>query len=127
MKQRDQRRALPARGDVAAAEIRHHVDAGQLSQQGRIVQLQGVPGTVEALRPVTDCLPVRADGGHCAGPLAGLRQQHAHHTGIDPHQSVGGECRAMQFVVPARIECQQLGPKLGRKGLEGVRFDLWPS
>ncbi|KAG1252548.1 hypothetical protein G6F68_011736 [Rhizopus microsporus] len=60
---RHQRCTLAACGHVAAAEVRHHVDAGQFRQQGRRIELHGIA----AVRPVPDGLAVRADGGHGIG------------------------------------------------------------
>ena len=44
VKRRDQRRALAAGGDVAAAKIRDHADASEFGQQGRVADLQGIAG-----------------------------------------------------------------------------------
>jgi hypothetical protein len=54
-----QRRALPARGHVAAPEIGHDIDRRELGQARGVVQLDG-----EAeVRAVAHGLPVAADGG----------------------------------------------------------------
>ena len=47
VEERRQRRALAAGGDVAAAEVGHHVDAGQFRQQRRLAPAGGVAGAVE--------------------------------------------------------------------------------
>src|SRR5450759_2987669 len=60
VKGRDQRRALAASGDVAAAEIRDHADAGELGKQRRVADLQGVAG----VGAVTNGLAVTAAGAY---------------------------------------------------------------
>ena len=62
MKGRHQGRSLAASGDIAAAEIGHHVNAGEFGQQGRVVELQAVTGVVKQLRAVPHGLAVCADG-----------------------------------------------------------------
>ena len=72
VKSRNQRGTLSACGDIAAAEVGHHSDAGEFSQQGRVVQLQGVVrprliqrGTLAAgAGAMAHGLTVGADGRH---------------------------------------------------------------
>ncbi len=60
VKGRNQRRALSAGGDVAAAEIGHRGDAGALGDDAGVAELQGIRD--RALRVVADGLAVAADG-----------------------------------------------------------------
>ena len=69
MKGGHQRRALATGGQIAASEVRHHVDTRQFSQQGRIIQLQCVADcrvaqnrvSIELQRTVPHGLTMRAD------------------------------------------------------------------
>ena len=61
MEGRHQRRALAAGRDVAAAEVGDDVDAGQLGEQRRRVELHRVAGAVELARPMPHRLAVAAD------------------------------------------------------------------
>ena len=58
-----QGRALSAGGNVAAAEISHHVNLCKFGQQCRVGQLQGVAAAIELLWLVPHRLSVGADGG----------------------------------------------------------------
>jgi hypothetical protein len=59
---RHQRCALPAGGDVAAAEIAHHVDAGQFGQPCAVEELQRVARAVVQPRLVAHRLTVGTQG-----------------------------------------------------------------
>ena len=52
--------AFAARGNVAASEVSDDADAREFSEKCRMVELQ----REAALRPVANCLSVRADGGN---------------------------------------------------------------
>ena len=75
VKRRYQRCALPAGRDVAAAKVGHHVNARQLCQQCRLVQLQGVACAIKFLGPVSHGLAVRAYCADIGLRLLALRQQ----------------------------------------------------
>ena len=75
MEGRHQRRALAAGGDVAAAQVAHHVDAAELGQQRAVEQLDRVAGAIELpgrWRTVWPCAPMARTAG--ARPRR-LRQQ----------------------------------------------------
>ena len=55
--------SLPTCGDVAAAKICHHANAGPFGQQRRLIQLQGVADISMQHRVVADGLPMCTDGG----------------------------------------------------------------
>ena len=62
MKRRHERCALAAGGDVAAAEVGDDVDARQLGQQRRRIELDRVADAVELARAVANRLAMTADG-----------------------------------------------------------------
>ena len=69
VKRRHQRRALSTGGHVAGTEVGDDVDAAELGEQGRVVQLQRVAGAIEFTRSVAHRLAVGADGAY-------LRRRH---------------------------------------------------
>jgi hypothetical protein len=115
-----ERCALAAGGHVAAAQVGHHVQAGQFSQQGGIEQLDGVAPAVELPRPMADGLAMGADGedrprmGRECGP------QRLHDLGIAARQRIAGQRGAVQFVVAGGVERQELAPQCLVEGAGGV-------
>ena len=94
----DQGRALPARCDVAATEIGHHIDAGQLSQQRWVVELPRVARAIKRAGLVTHGLSMGANGAHIVDGCARVGQQGLHSLRIHAHQAVGGQSGTVQFV-----------------------------
>jgi hypothetical protein len=70
MENRQERRALPTGGDVAATKIGHHGDAGHFSQGVRIADLPGEWS--RQIRTMAQRLAVAADGGDAAGADTGV-------------------------------------------------------
>jgi hypothetical protein len=68
VKHRQERSPLAARSDIAAAEIRHHVKAGDLGEGIRIADLPGKRN--RDVRPMAQRLPVTPDGAHGLGTHA---------------------------------------------------------
>ena len=104
-----QRRALAARCDVTAAKICDDGDAGQLRQQGRVVELQGVACGIKLTGAVPHRLPMRTHGLNLCGHRLGLRQKQLDHLRIHADQGIGCQGGKMQFVVTRTVECQQIG------------------
>ena len=119
VKHRHQRRALPACGDVAAAKVAGNGDARQLCQQSAMHQLQGVARAVKLARAVAHGLPVRAHYGHLLRGDMRLRTQSLHALGVQAHQGVGGQRRAVQLVVSRLVQCQQFCLQRRRHGRVG--------
>jgi hypothetical protein len=120
MKSGHQGRTLAAGGHIGRAKVGHHVQAGEFSQQRRVVQLQGVAAAAKCLRPVPDGLAVRAYGPD--GPsvlLKGLRLQLGHHLGIHRHQGLGRQGCAVEFIGAGGVQGQELLPKIGGKAAAG--------
>ena len=99
------RGALSASGYVAAAKIGHHIHATQLCQQCRIVELQGVAGSIKFLRTVAHRLPMGANSAHRFGRYTAFLQQRMHLPSVDVNQGIGGQGSVVQFVVAWGIEC----------------------
>ena len=89
-----QRRTLAAGGDVAAAEVGDHRDAGEFGKQRGIADLQGVA----VLRAVSHGLAVAADRADLFGRRS--RREASSPLPHNPRQLVGGQRGAMEFVVP---------------------------
>ena len=119
VKHRHQRRALPACGDVAAAKVAGNGDARQLCQQSAMHQLQGVARAVKLARAVAHGLPVRAHYGHLLRGDMRLRTQSLHALGVQAHQGVGGQRRAVQLVVSRLVQRQQFCLQRRRHGRVG--------
>ena len=115
LEQRCQRRALPARGEVAAAEIGDGINACAFGNQRRILQLDGIGRAVVGI--VAQCLPVRADGGDIAHRKPGFFQQGDN--GFSARRSVlpGSDRSAVQFIVARLAQRLQRGAQRGRHGL----------
>ncbi|MNG07428.1 hypothetical protein D3C84_907280 [compost metagenome] len=101
---RNQWRALAASGDIAPAEITDHGNAGELSQESGVADLDGE--TAGGL--VAHGLAVAADGADVLGA-----QTIAHQQGIDPRSgqfdpALLGQCGAGEFVGAGCAKCQQL-------------------
>ena len=77
--------------------------------------MQGVAGAVKFLRAVAHRLAMGAYGGHVAGLQLAACQQIGHHCGIDPHQCIGRQGGAVQFVVTGGIEGQEFSAKCVRE------------
>ena len=88
MKRRHQRCSLSSRSNVSAAKVRNHINAGQLREQGRVIELQCVAGTVKGLGLVPHSLTVRTDGSHLRRIQPGGVKQLAHDVGVNPNQRV---------------------------------------
>ena len=108
MKRWHQRCALPAGGDVARAEVRHHVDVGEFRQQSGLHDLQCVPRAVESLRAMAHRLAMRTNRAHVARRDTGLDQHHGDHFAIQACQCIAGQCSAVELVRAARVQGFQL-------------------
>jgi len=106
VEERRERRALAAGRHVAAAEVGHHGDPGQLRQQRRLAKLQGVAGAVEFLRPVPYGLAMGADRPDVGRLSPSLFEQFADDGGVLPHQFVAGQRRPVQLVGAASVQRQ---------------------
>ncbi|MNV44472.1 hypothetical protein D3C71_1362350 [compost metagenome] len=115
-----QRRALAAGRHVAAAEVGHHRNAGPLCQQGRVAQLQRVPGAIKLLRTVAHGLPVGTNRSDRVRWQRALLEQGVNNVGVGARQCIASQGRTMQFVVAGGIERHELGAKLGRKRGAGM-------
>ena len=78
MERRHQRRTLPARGQIAAAEIAHRENARFLCQQRQVGQLDAV----SVFWGVAHGLAVAADGADVCRLHLRFAQQFLHHFGI---------------------------------------------
>ena len=115
LKQRRQRRALAACGEVAAAEIGDGVDAGAFGDERRVLQLDGVGRG--AVRAVAHGLAVGANGGDVVRGEAGLCEEGGDGVGAGFGVLPGGDGGAMKFVVARLAQCLQRGAQGGRHGL----------
>ena len=109
--------ALATGGDVAAAKIGHHVDAAQLGQPRRRIELHGVAG----MRGMADGLAVAADRGNLPGGQAGLAQDRLHRFGVQLCQFECQQLAAGDFVVSRCLQGQQGGPQGCRVRAGGMR------
>ncbi|MNN30627.1 hypothetical protein D3C81_1442810 [compost metagenome] len=119
MQRRHQWCALAAGGDVAAAEVRHHVDAGEFGQQRRMLALARVADAVVQAGPVPDGLAMRADGSDRGGWHAGLAQQRGHACGVDPGQRIGRQCLAVDLVLARLLQGAVCGAQRLGEGFAG--------
>ena len=85
MKGWHQRRALPTRGDVAAAEVSDDGDAGQFGEQCGIVQLQGIAESWL----MADGLAMTGERAYRRSRYGALLEDGAHGLRIDLRQLVG--------------------------------------
>jgi hypothetical protein len=123
---RDERRALTARGHVAHSEVTHHVDAGSFRDDGRFTRL---PRRVTHLVP--DGVPVRCDrhdvvardprfGHHFNGgvsePTAHVEVEAAVLCRCGARKS-SGEALALLGAVRPRRECEKIGIQPARVGV----------
>ena len=115
VKCRHKRRALAARGDVAAAKVGDDGDVRELRQPRRIGELRGVP----QLGTMANRLAVEADRGNRARSQAGLGENVVDHDRAAVHQRVGGEGGAMDLVDPGAL--QRVEFKSQRIGECGMR------
>ncbi len=120
MKWRHQRSTLTTCCNIAAAEVGHHGDAAQLCQQGRVVELQGVTRAVKLLWPVAHGLAMSAYGFDRRRSNTALRQQGRNLVCVQAHQTIGGQCGAVQFVICGGVQGQQFGPQSCGHGRAGV-------
>ncbi len=95
--------ALPASGHIAAAKISHHVNARQLSQQGRCVELQ----CVTQFWPMANGLTMGANGADLGRRHSGSGANRLHHLRATFHQILRGQCGLVQFVRTGCVERQQ--------------------
>ena len=108
-------RTLAAGGDVATAEVGDDIDAGQLGEQRWRVQLNGVAETVELARTVPDGLAVATDRGDIRARDRGVPEQSIDQRRVFAHQGIGRERAAMDLVVAAPVQRQQLVSQRGRE------------
>ncbi len=129
MQRRHQGRALAAGRHVAAAEIRHHVDARQLCQQRGLLALAGIAGAIVQAGPMAHGLAVRADRRDGARRLAGIAQQGSHASRIDARQPIGRQRLAVDFIIAGLLQRCERVAQLGGEGLEGRRQHRgpWPG
>ena len=120
-----QRRTLAASGHIAAAEIGHHINAGELGQQGGVVELQCVAFAIKRAGLVAHRLAVGTDGADIACRCLRVCQQVMHGLGIHTHKAVGCQGGAVQFVVGRGVEREQLLFKRWRKRQRAVRQHAW--
>ena len=110
VERRRERRALAAGGDVAAAEVGHHADAGQFREQRRVADLRGVA----ALGTVPDRLAVAADGAYGRRRRVRFGQHGGDRIGVALRQFVAGQRGALDFVRAAGIQRQQFALQRAR-------------
>lgn len=103
MEGRNQRRTLPAGGDIATAEIGDDRNAGEFCQQRRIADLHRIP----LFGAMAYGLPMAPDGGNTAVVEAGFGKKLFDAFGIDTSQSIGGQMAAFDFMVSAGIQGEQ--------------------
>ena len=94
---------LSARGDIAAAKIADRGDATEFGKQRRVDDLRGVSG----VGPVTHRLAMTADSRDVVRVKSGLREQREYGGGVGMRKLLGGQRRAMQFVVARLIQAEQ--------------------
>ena len=104
MKNRHERCALAAGGDIALTEIANDGNTCGLYQRMRGIELQGITAT----RLVADGLAVRANGGNLRWVDAGFLQQAGNGSGVHLDQRLAGNLAAMQFVVLWALQGQKL-------------------
>jgi len=112
---RNERRALPAGGDVAAPEIRHHREPRALGHARRVVELQ----RPAALGTMPQGLPVHAGGQHVGAAQLRGGQRLGDRVGIELGEHVGGRAGARQLVRPRRLQREQFVAQHGRKSEVG--------
>ncbi len=102
----------PGRGNVAAAEVGHHIDVAQFGQQRRVVALAGKTefGTV------ADGLSMHAHQVHVGRRLAGLQQQLRHTVGVMHGQRIGGQGFAFDLVGAGGLQGHQVRAQMGGEG-----------
>ena len=108
--------ALATRCDIPGAEVGDHIDASQLSQQRRIVDLQCVARPVKFSGAVAHRLPVRSDGRYLARRHARLLQHTRGDLGVDASQRIGRKGSTVQFIWTRHVELQQLLHQIGSEG-----------
>ncbi len=105
MERGHQRRALPARGDVAAAKIGDDGDPAGFGEPRRIRKL----GRELELGPMPHRLSVQADRGDVRGFETRVGKNRRHGSRAAIHQRIGGERRAVQFIGAALLQRIELG------------------
>ena len=125
-----QRSALAAGGDVAAAKIRDHGDAGQFGEGVRIPDLPGERHL--HVGAVAQRLAVAADGGHLGrghsrrlqqavgGPCEGASQFHVHLSDVVEGGQIGGVDQRCQTALERRL----VGRRRGRHHLQRVGVEI---
>ena len=111
MQCRHQRRALPARRDIPAAEVRDDRDSRGLNKSGRIGELR----RVAQLGTMANGLAVDADGGDRACLEPGLCQHVTRRSGTAIHQRVGRERGAMDLIAARSLQRVKLRAQRWRK------------
>ena len=102
-----QRRALPACGDVAAAEVADGEDAAKFRQQRQVGKLD----TVTVFRRVAHGLAVAADGGNLCRRQSGIVQQFADGLRVEAGECLRQHTAAVQFVCADVLQVEQLLPE----------------
>ena len=102
-----QRRALPACGDVAAAEVADGEDAAQFRQQRQVGKLDAVT----VFRRVAHGLAVAADGGNLCRRQSGIVQQFADCLRVEAGKRLRQHTAAVQFVCADVLQVEQLLPE----------------
>ncbi len=114
MERRHERCALAPGSDVAAAEIGDHVDAGQLGEERRRVQLHRVAGSSRA-GPVAHGLAVCPDRDHLGAIDRRAAQDSVDDRGCLVGKLVCSERCAMDLVRTALVQGGELGAQTGRE------------
>jgi len=114
-----ERRALPARGDIAAAEIGDDGDAAGFGESRRIGKL----GRELELRPMTYRLSVQANRGDVRRFKTRVGKNPRHSSRAAIHQRIGGERRSVQFIGAAFLQSIELGPEGGTERNVAARAD----
>jgi len=104
-----QRRALSARRDIAAAEVRDDTRAAELGEQRRIAQLD----CITRAGPVAYGLSMTADGAQAGGLQRRLRQHVGDGGGVDAGERIGAKRRALQFAASGSVQREQFGTQRG--------------
>ena len=107
MERRNQRCALTACGNIAAAKVSHHAHGRQLGKQRRIVDLQAVPSAVMLCGLVANGLSMRTDGSHIASRHISVKQQLAHGLCIYLGQRISCQRGPVQFIRARLVQLQK--------------------
>ena len=104
MKRGHQRCALTSGSNVAGAKVGHNVDAGQLGQSSRIIQLY----REAQIGPVPHCLAVTPNRDDIFGGSASVFEEFCDGSRVDIGQCVGSYMAAFNFIRANDVQRQQL-------------------